>query len=100
MRLSRESLLVLYQSQEQDSTVSLYLYRLRYSIRVLHHLVQEEFEERSWTEEDRGRPIRREGCGDHKLLFQLFNQVNQSRNHKGGILICPPFRQWCLLISL
>ena len=27
---------------------------------------------------------KREGCGNHKLLSQLFNQVNQSRNHKGG----------------
>ena len=64
--------------------MSLYLYRLRYSIRVLRHLVREEFEERSWTEEDRNRPIRRERHGDHELLLQLFNQVIQSRNHKGG----------------
>ena len=35
--------------------------------------------------EDRDRSIRREGCGNHKLLFQLFNQVNQSHNHKGGV---------------
>ena len=64
--------------------MSLYLYRLRYSIRVLRCLIWEEFEERSQTEEDRDRPIRREGHGNHKLLFQLFNQVNQSHNHKGG----------------
>ena len=44
----------------------------------------EEFEERSRMEEDRDRPIRREGHGNHKLLLQLFNQVIQSRNHKGG----------------
>ena len=36
--------------------MSLYLYRLRYSIRVLHRLVREEFEERSQTEEDREDP--------------------------------------------
>ena len=65
--------------------MSLYLYRLRYSIRVLRRLVREEFEERSRTEEDRDRPIRREGLGNHKLLLQLFNQVVQSRNHKGGV---------------
>ena len=35
--------------------------------------------------DDRNRPIRREGCGNHNLLFQLFNQVNQSHNHKGGL---------------
>ena len=64
--------------------MSLYLYRLRYSVRVLRHLIWEEFEERSWTGEDRDRSIRREGRGDHKLLLQLFNQVNQSRNHGGG----------------
>ena len=64
--------------------MSLYLYRLRYSVRVLLHLIREEFEERSWMGEDRDRPIRREGRGDHKLLLQLFNQVNQSHNHKGG----------------
>ena len=63
--------------------MSLYLYRSRNSIRVLRHLVLEEFEERSWMEEDRDRPIRREGCGDHELLLQLFNQVIQSCNHKG-----------------
>ena len=33
--------------------VSLYLYRLRNSIRVLRRLVREEFEERSQAEEDR-----------------------------------------------
>ena len=47
-------------------------------------LIREEFEERSQTEEDRDRPIRREGCGNHELLLQLFNQVIQSCNHKGG----------------
>ena len=36
--------------------MSLYLYRLRYSIRVLCRLIQEEFEERSQTEEDREDP--------------------------------------------
>ena len=66
--------------------MSLYLYRSRNSIRVLRRLVWEEFEERSQTEEDRDRPIRREGRGDHELLLQLFNQVIQSRNHKGGFL--------------
>ena len=35
-------------------------------------------------EEDRDRPIRREGRGDHELILQLFNQVIQSHNHKGG----------------
>ena len=80
--------------------MSLYLYRLRYSVGVFHHLVREELEERSWMGEDRDRPIRREGRGDHKLLLQLFNQVNQSRNHGGGVSICPPLRQQCLLISL
>ena len=50
---------------------------------LLRRLIQEEFEERSWMGEDRDRPIRREGCGNHKLLLQLFNQVNQSHNHKG-----------------
>ena len=63
--------------------MSLYLYRLRNSIRVLHRLVREEFEERSWVEEDRDGPIRREGRGDHESIWQLFNQVIQSRNHKG-----------------
>ena len=33
--------------------MSLYFYRLRYSIRVLRCLIWEEFEERSWTEKDR-----------------------------------------------
>ena len=36
--------------------MSLYLYRLRYSIQVLRRLVQEEFEERSQMEEDREDP--------------------------------------------
>ena len=36
--------------------MSLYLYRLRYSTRFLCHLIREEFEERSWTEEDREDP--------------------------------------------
>ena len=81
--------------------MSLYIYRLRYSVRVLRRLVREEFEERSQTEEDRDRPIRREGRGDHELLLQLFNQVIQSHNHKGGVFsICPPLRRRCLLISL
>ena len=40
--------------------MSLYLYRLRNSVRVLRHLIREEFEERSRAEEDRDRPIRRE----------------------------------------
>ena len=83
--------------------MSLYLYRLRNSIRVLRRLVQEEFEERSWAEEDTDRPIRREGLGNHELILQLFNQVIQSHNHKGGegfLSICPPLRQQCLLISL
>ena len=56
--------------------MTLYLYRLRYSTRVLRHLVQEEFEERSWMEEDQGRPVRREGCGDHKLLLHLIKSSN------------------------
>ena len=47
-------------------------------MRVLCCLVQEEFEERSWTGDDRDRPVRREGRDDHNLLFQLFNQVNLS----------------------
>ena len=64
--------------------MSLYLYRSRNSIRVLRLLVQEEFEERSRAEEDRDKPIRREGHGDHELIWLLFNQVIQSRNHKGG----------------
>ena len=64
--------------------MSLYLYRLRNLIRVLRHLVWEEFEERSRVKEDRDRPIRREGRGDHDLIWQLFNQVIQSCNHKGG----------------
>ena len=40
--------------------MSLCLYRLRNSIRALHHFVWEEFEERSQAEEDRDRPVRRE----------------------------------------
>ena len=61
--------------------MSLYLYRSRNLIRVLRRLVREEFEERGRAEEDRDRPIRREGCGDNELILQLFNQVIQSRNH-------------------
>ena len=40
--------------------MSLCLYRLKNSIRVLRRLVREEFEERSRAEEDRDGPIRRE----------------------------------------
>ena len=40
--------------------MSLSLYRLRNLIRVLRRLVREEFEERSWAEDDSDRPIRRE----------------------------------------
>ena len=36
--------------------MSLYLYRLRYLIQVLHRLVWKEFEERSRMEEDREDP--------------------------------------------
>ena len=51
---------------------------------------------RVWRKKSGGRRQRRthqkrEGCGNHKLLSQLFNQVNQSRNHKGGVFrfVCP-----------
>ena len=40
--------------------MSLCLYRLRSSIRVLCRLVREEFEERSQTEDDSDGPVRRE----------------------------------------
>ena len=40
--------------------MSLCLYRLRNSIRVLRRLVREEFEERSQAEDDRDGPVRRE----------------------------------------
>ena len=40
--------------------MSLCLYRLRNSIRVLRRLIRGEFEERSWAEKDRDGPIRRE----------------------------------------
>ena len=40
--------------------MSLCLYRLRNSIRVLRHLIWEEFEERSWVEDDSDGPVRRE----------------------------------------
>ena len=64
--------------------MSLYLYRLRYSIQVLRHLIQEEFEERSWTEEDRDRHIRREGRGNHKLLLQYLIKLTNHIIIRGG----------------
>ena len=79
--------------------MSLYLYRLRNSIRVLRHFVQEEFEERSRAEEDRDRPIRREGRGDHESIWQLFNQVIQSRNHTGGFFLDLSARKVAVLVN-
>ena len=60
------------------------LYKLRYSTRVLHRLVREECEERSWTEDDRDRPKKREGHGDINCYSSCLNQINQSHNDKRG----------------
>ena len=80
--------------------MSLYIYRSRNSVQVLHCLIREEFEERSQAEGDRDGPVRRErdvvttSCYP-SYLIKLTNHVII----RGG-LICPPLRQRCLLISL
>ena len=79
--------------------MSLYLYRLRYSIRVLHHLIWEEFEERNQMEEDREDPSEERDVATTSCYYSHLIKLSNDVIIRGG-LICPPLMWWCLLISL
>ena len=65
--------------------MSLYLYRLRYSIRGLRHLIRDEFEERSQTEEDREDPSEERDVATTSCYYSHLIKLSNHIIIRGGV---------------